>query len=171
MTTPGTVQQLNLKANRRPDRQGRDIGRAELGPEDLRGIMKMNGVPMVATIIIPQPGANHIEIVDEVYSRLEFIKKDLPDDVEVRDRVRQYQIHPFLDHRGKKYHLPGFLSGGGYNFCISRDWRTTIIPILVIPVSLVGSFFIMYLAGFTINVLTLCWPLFFPSVWWSMMPL
>lgn len=58
-----------------------DIGRAELGPEDIRGIMKKDGIPMVGTAIIPQPGSNHIDIADEVYRRLEMMKKDLPDDV------------------------------------------------------------------------------------------
>lgn len=58
-----------------------DIGRAELGPEDVRSYMKMNGVPMVGVVVIPQPGANHIEIADAVYERLEAMKKDLPEDV------------------------------------------------------------------------------------------
>ena len=43
--------------------------------------MKMNGVPMVGVVVIPQPGANHIEIADAVYQRMEQMKKDLPDDV------------------------------------------------------------------------------------------
>jgi len=133
----------------------RDIGRAELGPEDLRGIMKMNGIPMVGTVIIPQPGANHIDIVDEVYERLEFIKKDLPDDVgiEVGFDNTQY-IRSSIEEVKSTIYLAFFLVVV-IIFLFLRDWRTTILPILVIPVSLVGSFFIMYAAGYTINVLTL----------------
>src|SRR5699024_8254853 len=58
-----------------------DVGRAELGPQDTRSYMKMNGIPMVGVVVIPQPGANHIDIADAVYQRMETMKKDLPDDV------------------------------------------------------------------------------------------
>ena len=58
-----------------------DVGHAELGPQDTRSYMKMNGIPMVGVVVIPQPGANHIEIADAVYARMESMKKDLPDDV------------------------------------------------------------------------------------------
>ncbi len=155
MTTPEEFNSLILKQDGGQIIRVRDIGRAELGPEDLRGIMKMNDIPMVATVIIPQPGANHIEIVDDVYERLEFIKKDLPDDVEVeigfdntdyiRSSIREVQTTIYV----------AFFLVVVIIFFFLRDWRTTIIPMLVIPISLVGSFFIMYLAGFTINVLTL----------------
>lgn len=59
-----------------------DIGYAELGPADIKSYMKMNGVPMVGVVVIPQPGANHIDIADAVYERMEQMQKDLPDDVE-----------------------------------------------------------------------------------------
>ena len=58
-----------------------DIGYAELGAADIKSYMKMNGVPMVGVVVIPQPGANHIEIADAVYERMEQMKKDLPEDV------------------------------------------------------------------------------------------
>ncbi|MBN1290690.1 MAG: efflux RND transporter permease subunit, partial [Candidatus Latescibacteria bacterium] len=155
MTTPQEFNSLILRQNGDQIVRVSDIGRAELGPEDLRGIMKMNGVPMIATVIIPQPGANHIEIVDEVYKRLEFIMKDLPDDVEyevgfdntkyIRSSIKEVQSTIYI----------AFLLVVIIIFFFLRDWRTTIIPILVIPVSLIGSFFIMYIAGFSINVLTL----------------
>jgi len=155
MTTPAEFNNLILKQSGDQLIRVRDIGRAELGPEDLRGIMKMNGIPMVATIIIPQPGANHIDIVDDVYDRLEFIKRDLPDDVgiEIGFDNTQY-IRSSIKEVESTIYLAFFLVVVIIFFFL-RDWRTTIIPILVIPVSLIGSFFIMYLAGFTINVLTL----------------
>lgn len=155
MTTPQEFNNLILKQSGNQIVRVRDIGRAELGPEDLRGIMKMNGIPMVATAIIPQPGANHIEIADEVYNRLEFIQKDLPNDVdyEIGFDSTDY-IRSSIDEVKLTIYLAFFLVVV-IIFLFLRDWRTTIIPILVIPVSLVGSFFIMYIAGFTINVLTL----------------
>jgi multidrug efflux pump len=155
MTTPQEFNNLILKQNGDQLIRVRDIGRAELSPEDLRGLMKMNGIPMIAVIIIPQPGANHIEIVDDVYDRLDFIKRDLPDDVTIevgfdntsyiRSSISEVQTTIYF----------AFFLVVVIIFFFLRDWRTTIIPIIVIPVSLVGSFFIMYLAGFTINVLTL----------------
>lgn len=155
MTTPQEFNNLILRQAGDQIVRVSDIGRAELGPEELRGILRMNGVPTVATVIIPQPGANHIEITDEVYERLEFIKKDLPDDVSfqvgfdntkyIRSSIKEVQNTIYL----------AFFLVVVIIFLFLRDWRTTFIPILVIPVSLVGSFFIMFLFGFTINVLTL----------------
>jgi len=155
MTTPQEFNSLILRQTGDQIVRVSDIGRAELGPEDLRGIMKMNGIPMVAAVIVPQPGANHIDIVDEIYARLEFIKKNLPDDVEydvgfdntqyIRSSIKEVQSTIYL----------AFLLVIIIIFVFLRDWRTTIIPILVIPISLVGAFFIMYIAGYTINVLTL----------------
>ncbi len=155
MTTPDEFNNLILKQSGDQLIRVRDIGRAELGPEDLRGIMKMDGIPMVATIIIPQPGANHIDIADAVYDRLNFMKRDLPDDVKVDIGFDNTQyIRSSIKEVESTIYLAFFLVVIIIFFFL-RDWRTTIIPILVIPVSLVGSFFIMYLAGFTINVLTL----------------
>jgi len=155
MTTPQEFNNLILRQTGDQIVRVSDIGRAELSPEDLRGILKMNGIPMVATVIIPQPGANHIEIVDEIYKRLVYIKKNLPDDVEydigfdntkyIRSSINEVKYTIYL----------AFFLVVIIIFIFLRDWRTTIIPILVIPVSLVGSFFIMYIAGFTLNVLTL----------------
>lgn len=155
MTTPQQFNNLILRQTGDQIVRVSDIGRAELGPEDLRGIMKLNGIPMVATIIIPQPGANHIEIVDEVYKRLKFIQKDLPEDVkyEVGFDNTQY-IRSSIEEVESTIFIAFFLVVV-IIFAFLRDWRTTIIPILVIPVSLIGAFFIMYIADFTINVLTL----------------
>lgn len=155
MSTPAEFNNLILRQTGDQLVRVRDIGRAELGPEDLRGIMKMNGIPMVGTVIVPQPGANHIDIVDEVYERLEYIKKDLPDDVQIEIGFDNTEyIRSSIQEVMTTIYLAFFLVVV-IIFAFLRDWRTTIIPILVIPVSLIGSFFIMYIAGFTINVLTL----------------
>ena len=155
MKTPEEFNNLILKQIGDQSIRIRDVGRAEIGPEDLKGIMKMNGIPMVGTVIVPQPGANHIDIVDAIYKRLEYIKKDLPDDVGIEigfdntDYIRS-SINEVQDTIYLAFFLVVVII-----FAFLRDWRTTILPILVIPVSLVGVFFIMYLAGYTINVLTL----------------
>ncbi len=155
MKTPEEFNNLILKQIGDQSVRIRDIGRAELGPEDLKGIMKMNDIPMVGTVIVPQPGANHIDIVDAVYKRLDYIKKDLPDDVQIEVGFDNTQyIRSSIKEVKNTIYLAFFLVVV-IIFAFLRDWRTTILPILVIPVSLIGVFFIMYLAGFTINVLTL----------------
>jgi multidrug efflux pump len=155
MTTPAEFNNLIIKQSGDQVVRVSDVGRAELGPEDIRGIMKMNGVPMVANAIIPQPGANHIDIVDEVYKRLEFIKKDLPDDVQISIGFDNTKYIRSSINEVLHTILLAFVLVVIIIFVFLRDWRTTLIPIIVIPVSLVGAFFIMYIAGFTINVLTL----------------
>ena len=132
-----------------------DIGYAELGAADLKSYMKMNGVPMVGVVVIPQPGANHIEIADAVYERMEQMEKDLPDDVEYTygfDNTRFIRAS-IAEVESTVYEA--FFLVIVIIFLFLRDWRVTLIPIIVIPVSLIGAFFIMYVAGFSINVLTM----------------
>jgi multidrug efflux pump len=155
MSTPKEFDDLILKQNGNQIVRFKDIGRAELGPEDIRGILKRDGVPLVSDVIIPQPGSNQIDIVDEVYRRLDYIKKDLPDDVKVKIAFdnTQYIRKSIIEVKDTIYIAFALVVVIIYFFL--RSWRATLIPILVIPVSLIGSFFIMYLAGYSINVLTL----------------
>lgn len=133
----------------------RDVGRAELGAENERTVLKRDGIPMVGVVLIPQPGANNIAIADEFYARVEQIKADLPDDIslaigfDVTQYIRE-SIDEVLQTIYLAFGLVVFII-----FFFLRDWRTTIIPVIAIPISLVGAFFIMYIAGFSINVLTL----------------
>ena len=132
-----------------------DVGRAELGPQDIRSYMKMNGVPMVGVVVIPQPGANHIDIADAVYQRMKTMQKDLPDDVKVSygfDNTRF--IRASISEVEETVYV-AFLLVIIIIFLFLRDWAVTLIPCVVIPVSLIGSFFVMYLAGFSINVLSM----------------
>ncbi len=155
MTTPKEFNDLIIKQSGDQIVRFQDIGRAELGPEDLRGILKRDGVPMVGTAIVPQPGSNHIDIVDEVFRRLEFIKKDLPEDIEVKVGFDNTEYIRSSIREVKDTIFIAFFLVVIIIYFFLRSWRATLIPILVIPISLIGAFFIMYLAGFTINVLTL----------------
>ena len=132
-----------------------DIGYAELGPADIKSYMKMNGVPMVGVVVIPQPGANHIDIADAVYERMEQMQKDLPDDVEYTygfDNTRFIRAS-IAEVESTVYEA--FVLVIIIIFLFLGDWRVTLIPCIVIPVSLIGAFFVMYVAGFSINVLTM----------------
>ena len=132
-----------------------DIGFAELAPENQRTILKRDGVPMVMPILVAQPGSNHVDISEEFHKRFEIIKKDLPADVKAEvvwdntDYIKA-SIQEVEQTIVIAFSLVVFII-----FFFLRDWRTTVIPVLTIPISLVGSFFVMYLAGFSINVLTL----------------
>lgn len=134
----------------------KDVGKARLSPENERTLLRGNGgVPMIGIAIRPQPGANYIEIVDEVYKRVEEIKKDLPEDVRlgvamdtttsIRKAISEVEETIFI-----AFGLVVLVI-----FFFLRNWRTTLIPVIAIPISLIGSFFVMYLAGFSINLLTL----------------
>ena len=132
-----------------------DIGRAELGPADIKSYMKMNGVPMVGVVVVPQPGANHIEIANAVYKRMEQMKKDLPEDVHFKYSFDNTKFIRASINEVKDTIFEAFFLVICIIFLFLRDWRVTLIPCIVIPVSLIGSFFVMYLAGFSINVLTM----------------
>ena len=132
-----------------------DVGHAELGPADLKSYMKMNGVPMVGVVVVPQPGANHIEIADAVYQRMEQMQKDLPEDIEYTYGFDNTKFIRASIDEVKNTVYEAFVLVIIIIFLFLRDWRVTLIPCIVIPVSLIGAFFVMYVAGFSINVLTM----------------
>ena len=132
-----------------------DIGRAELEARDLKSYMKMNGVPMIGVVVIPQPGANHIDIADEVYNRMEMMKKDLPEDVTYQYSFDNTKFIRASIDEVKSTVYEAFVLVIIIIFLFLRDWRVTLVPCIVIPVSLIGAFFVMYLAGFSINVLSM----------------
>ena len=110
---------------------------------------------MVIVVIIPQPGSNAVEIAQEYYRRLANIKKDLPADIDsdVGYDVTRYILQSIDEVRQTV--IVAFLLVALIIFLFLRDWRTTLIPIITIPISLIGTFFIMYLVDFSINVLTM----------------
>lgn len=132
-----------------------DIGYAELGAADIKSYMKMNGVPMVGVVVIPQPGANHIEIADAVYERMEQMRKDLPEDVTYSYGFDSTKFIRASIAEVESTVYEAFVLVIIIIFLFLRDWRVTLIPCIVIPVSLIGAFFVMYVAGFSINVLTM----------------
>lgn len=132
-----------------------DIGHAELGAENDRSILRRDGVPGCAIAIVAQPGANNIDISDKLHKKLEQIQHDLPPDVRY---VMSYDSTEYIRASISEVEetiIIAFCLVLAIIFIFLRDWRTTIIPVATIPISLIGSFFVMYLLGFTINVLTL----------------
>ncbi len=155
INTPDDYNNLIIKESGQTVVKFKDIGNAELGPENERTLLKRGGIPMVGLAIRTQPGSNNIDIADQFYQRLEFIKKDLPEDIEVgigfdktgyiRESVAEVQ----------QTIIVAFTLVALIIFLFLRDWRTTIIPVITIPIALIGTFFLMYILGFSINVLTM----------------
>lgn len=132
-----------------------DVGNAALGPENEETLLRSSGTPMVATAIVPQPGANYLDIATEFYKRHDALKKELPKD---------YKLNIALD---STVFIKQSVLEVGETLLISlilviliiylffRDWGIAFRPLIDIPVSLIATFFVMYLMGFSINVLTL----------------
>ena len=132
-----------------------DVGSAEIEARDLKSYAKMNGVPMISVVVIPQPGANHINIADNVYKRMEQMKKDLPEDVHYDYGFDNTRFIRASISEVKSTIYEAFILVILIIFLFLRDWRVTLIPCIVIPISLIGTFFVMYLCDFTINVLSM----------------
>ncbi len=131
------------------------VGEAVLGPENEETILKGDGIPMIALAVIPQPGSNYVSISDEFYKRLEQIKKDVPEDVKINIALDQTMFIKKSILEVKETLMIAFLLVVMIIYLFFRDWIIAIRPLIDIPVSLIGAFFIMYLMGFTINVLSL----------------
>lgn len=132
-----------------------DVGQAELSPRDIKSYMKMNGIPMVGVAVTPQPGANHINIANAVYDRMKLMEKDLPEDVGYEYGFDNTRFIRASINEVKTTLYEAFILVIFIIFLFLRDWRVTLIPVLVIPVSIIGSFFVMYMLGFSINVLSM----------------
>ncbi|MDQ2720837.1 MAG: efflux RND transporter permease subunit [Bacteroidota bacterium] len=132
-----------------------DVARIELGPEVLEQSWKYNGVYAVGLAIIPQPGANNIEIANEFNKRIAQIQKDSKSDVQLKvlidntTYIRQ-SLAEVEETLAISFSLVVLVI-----FLFFRDWLIALRPLIDIPISLVSTFFIMYVAGFTINILTL----------------
>jgi len=132
-----------------------DIGFAEYGAENERTAFKRSGMPGVGVAVLPQAGANVIEISNEFRKRLEQLKKEVPQDI-VLDLG--FDFSSFVRSTLSEVEETIFIAFGLVVFIIFlflRDWRSTFIPVIAIPVSIIATFFVMYLLNFSINVLTL----------------
>lgn len=132
-----------------------DVADVVLGPENVESVMKESGVPMIMLAVIPQPGANYVSISNEFYKRLESLKKDLPEDFKLDVGMDQTKFIKRSISEVEETLLIALSLVILIIYIFFRDWIIALRPLLDIPVSLIGAFFIMYIFGFTINVLTL----------------
>lgn len=132
-----------------------DIGSANLGPENEETILRESGTPMIGLALVPQPGANYLDIAKEFHKRYAQIEKELPKDYHLNIALDNTI---FISQSVKEVAETLILSLILVILIIYlffRDWGIAIRPLIDIPVSLIGTFFVMYLMGFSVNVLTL----------------
>jgi HAE1 family hydrophobic/amphiphilic exporter-1/multidrug efflux pump len=132
-----------------------DIGSAALGPENLETQMSQSGLPLVGVAIVPLPGANYLDISKEFYKKFETLQKELPKDIKLNIAIDntifvKKSVLEVAETLGISLLLVILII-----YLFFRDWAIAFRPLIDIPVSLIATFFIMWLFGFSINVLTL----------------
>ncbi|HAK75324.1 MAG TPA: acriflavin resistance protein, partial [Runella sp.] len=155
MTTEKQFQDLIIREDATGIVRLSDVAKVELGPEQLEQSWKYNGLHAVGLAIIPQPGANNIKIADEIYKRVAQIQKGSKSDVQIKvlnDNTKN--IRNSLAEVEETL-IISFILVVIVIFLFFRDWLIAIRPLIDIPISLVATFFIMYLAGFSVNILTM----------------
>src|SRR6187431_1243055 len=155
LTTETDFNDLILREDNNGVVRYKDVGYAELGPDTEESVSRKNNVPSINLGVVAQPGSNQIEIADEVYKRIKEIKKDMPPDIifEVG-----YDRTIFVRNAIREVKETLVIAIGLVVliiFLFFREWTLALRPLIDIPVSLIGAFFIMYVMGFSINVLTL----------------
>lgn len=133
----------------------KDVGYAELGPNNEEQSSRKNNIPSVNMGLVPQPGSNQVEIADEVYKRLEDIKKDMPKDILLEVGYDKTQFVRNAIFEVKETLVIAIVLVVIIIFLFFREWSIAFRPLIDIPVSLIGAFFVMYVMGYSINVLTL----------------
>ncbi len=132
-----------------------DVAKVELGAENEETILKESGVPMIGLGLVPQPGANYIDISKEFYKRLEILRKDIPKDLTVNIALDNTRFIKKSIDEVKDTLIIAIILVILIIYLFFRDWLIAFRPLIDIPVSLIGAFFIMYVMGYSINVLTL----------------
>ncbi|PWT99831.1 MAG: acriflavin resistance protein, partial [Bacteroidetes bacterium] len=155
LTTEEEFNNIIIKNQNGSDIRLKDIGEAVLGPENEETILKLNGTPMIALAIVPQPGSNYVSISKEFYKRYEQLKKEVPEDIQLDIILDQSVFIKRGIAEVEETLIIAIVLVVLIIYLFFRDWIIAIRPLIDIPVSLIAAFFIMYLSGFTINVLSL----------------
>ena len=120
----------------------KDVGKAELAPENERTLLRGNDkIQMIGIAVNPQPGANYIAIADEFYKRVEIIKKDMPADLKLGYALDTTTNIRQAIEEVEETIIIAFSLVVMVIFLFLRNWRTTLIPVVAIPISLVSTFF------------------------------
>jgi hydrophobe/amphiphile efflux-1 (HAE1) family protein len=146
---------LTIKSTADGDIRLKDVGQVVLGPENEESILRESRIPMIGLAMVPLPGANYVSISDEFYKRMEQIKKEVPEDIKLNIALDQTIFIKRGISEVEETLLASFLLVVLIIYLFFRDPIIALRPLIDIPVSLVATFFIMYLCGFSVNVLTM----------------
>ncbi len=155
LNTEEDFNNVNIKNVNGADVKVKDIADVVLGPENEESALKESAIPMIALAIVPQPGSNYVEISDEFYKRLEHIKAEVPEDIKINIALDQTKFIKKSISEVEETLIIAIILVVLIIYLFFRDWLIALRPLIDIPVSLIGAFFIMYLMGYTINVLSL----------------
>ena len=155
LTTENDFNDLILREDNSGVVRFKDIGYAQLGPNNEEQSSRKNNIASVNMGLLPQPGSNQIEIADEVYKRIEEIKKDMPADILLEVGYDKSQFVRNAIFEVKETLVIAIILVVIIIFLFFREWTIAFRPLIDIPVSLIGAFFVMYVMGYSINVLTL----------------
>lgn len=155
LSTEEEFNNLIIKNVNGTDIRLKHIGEAVLGPENEETVLKESMIPMIALAIVPQPGSNYVAISDEFFRRLEQLKKEVPEDITLNIALDQTKFIRKSIMEVEETLIIAIVLVVLVIYFFFRDWLIALRPLIDIPVCLIGAFFIMYVAGFTINVLTL----------------
>ncbi|MHB1421923.1 MAG: efflux RND transporter permease subunit [Gemmataceae bacterium] len=144
----------------RTERDGRkvrlkDVGRAELGAKTLDSTSKLNGQPNGSLAIFALPDANSIATADRVIAKMEELKKQFPEDI---DYAVSLDMTPFIKESIKEVIstlIEAIVLVAAVVLLFLQNWRSALIPLVAVPVAVVGTFAVMAAIGFSLNNLTL----------------
>lgn len=144
-----------IKSSEQGNIRLRDVGQAVLGPENEETSLRESRTPMISVSLVPLPGANYVAIANEFYKRLDEIRREMPADIILDVSSDQTIFIKRAIAEVEETLVISFLLVVLIIFLFFRDFVIAIRPLIDIPVSLTATFFIMYLLGFSINVLTM----------------
>jgi len=132
-----------------------DVGKASLEAENLETRLSDEGLTMVGLGIIPQPGSNYLDIAEKFYVEYNRFQKDLPKDFKLNIAIDSTTFVKQAILEVAETLIIALILVTLVIYLFFRDWAIAFRPLIDIPVSLIATFFIMYICGFSINVLTL----------------
>jgi hydrophobe/amphiphile efflux-1 (HAE1) family protein len=153
--TEDDFENVIVKSSPTGDIRLKDVGQAILGPENEESIFRESNVAGVGLALVPLPGANYVDIANEFYKRLDQIKKEVPGDIQLSIALDQTVFIKRSITEVEETLVISFILVILIIYLFFRDFLIAIRPLIDIPVSLIATFFIMYLCGFSINVLTM----------------
>jgi len=155
LQTPAQFNELIIRQSKGYPIRLRDVGHAEIGAEDDRNAVRVNGESAVGLGVVKQSTANTLSVAQEVKAMIPKIRADLPAGMQLQIAFDGSVFIETAIEAVYRTMLEALVLVIGVIFLFLRSVRATLIPLVTIPVSLIGAFIFLYAFGFSINILTL----------------